>query len=96
IGCEFYRGGTAGGLSDLDPPDKDAHYADFHRQLLALGFVPLGVTWAKLIGKPRSTSYAFAHPRESCWALVWRMLGGDFRVLIVSQFTNGSAVLTSN
>jgi hypothetical protein len=96
IGLDGWRTGSWGGPSDLDPEGKDALYADFYRQLLDLGFEPAGVTWEKVWGKPKIVSFAFLHRQHGCRASVWRLLGGDYRVYLSSQFRDGAAILTAN
>src|SRR5262249_41249297 len=93
-GVEGFEAGFSGGPEDLVPEGDDPLYASFYRQLQELGFVPAGVTWEKVRGKPPINSFAFLHPTETGRASLWRALGGDFRAYFVTQFTDGTCVLT--
>ena len=40
-----FKNGVAGGPSDVEPDGTDPCHLEFHRQLEALGFAPLGQYW---------------------------------------------------
>ena len=88
--------------SRLEPDGLDESYADAHRQLKALGFVPLGVYWekARFLAHHWFKSFevkSFACPARQCFGQVYRMLPGDtVRVFFATCFDDGTYVCTAN
>jgi hypothetical protein len=96
VGWHRFHNGIYGGPSDVEPEGKGDLYAHYYGQLRQLGFEPLGVYWEQVIfGRP-SQEFAFVLPKENCQAIVYRLAGGDFRVVFKTVFVDGALVKTCN
>lgn len=95
LGLGFFRTGIEGGPSDLDPDGKGETYGELYRQLIDLGFEPLGKSWEKAEMR-KIDSFIFLHRQEGFRASIWPLLGGDYRMYFLTMFTDGAAVLTAN
>jgi hypothetical protein len=86
----------------LEPDGHDESYADAHRKLTALGFVPLGVYWEKawFLAHHWFKSFevkSFACRGRRCFGQIYRMLPGDtVRVFFATCFEDGTYVCTAN
>ncbi len=95
-GCIRFRNGVYGGPAELEPEGKGELYASLYQQLIDLGFEPLGVYWEKVIWHHRSQEFAFVLRKENCQGIIFRLAGGDPRVVLKTVFSNGAIVKTCN
>jgi hypothetical protein len=95
LGLAFHNG-VSGGPSDVEPDGNDPSHEDFHRQLQALGFTPLGrYREGTRFGKTFQ-ELAYASEQEGCFATVFGLAHADHHVAILTTFTDGAAVITKN
>jgi hypothetical protein len=91
-----FKNGVAGGPADVEPDGTDASHLEFHRQLQALGFTPLGQYWeANRFGKTFH-ELAYASEKEECFATIFGLAQVDHHVALLTTFTDGAAVITKN
>jgi hypothetical protein len=91
-----FRNGIDGGPSDVEPDGTDPSHEDFHRQLLALGFVPLGRYWEGMRFGKTFQEFAYASEREGCFASMFGLAHKDHHVAFLTTFADGAAVITKN
>src|SRR5262249_42093384 len=93
LGLAFHNG-VAGGPSDVEPDGTDPSHEDFHRQLQALGFTPLGRYWEGMRFGKTFQELAYASEQEGCFATVFGLAHADHHVAFLTTFTDGAAVIT--
>jgi hypothetical protein len=81
---------------DVAPRDPDSDYADYHGQLIDLGFEPLGVFQESLPGASADKEYVLVHRRRNCRASIYALGGGPPRVCLKSDTADGRLVATFN
>jgi hypothetical protein len=88
--------GVLGGPEDLDPAVNDGVPEAVYKELVALGFSPLGIYWERGFGLT-FREYAFASTDYQCFAMVYRLFVGEQpRVAFLTVFTSGAAAYTPN
>lgn len=95
LGLAFHNG-IAGGPSDVEPDGTDASHADLHRQLEALGFIPLGLYWEGMRFGKHFDELVYASEQEGCFASMFGLAHADHHVAFLTTFTDGAAVITKN
>lgn len=64
LGVIRFHNGTVGGPLALDPTDKDDEYRDRYFELVDLGFLPLGIHWARNGQTDSTAAYVFGFPGQ--------------------------------
>jgi hypothetical protein len=93
--AKSYRVDVVGEHSDVAPGVANGLYADYYRQLLDLGFEPLGVFRESIPGYRAGKEYAFVHPDLQCRAAIFTLCGGA-NVALKSDTRDGRLVKTTN
>lgn len=93
--AKSYRVAVVGERSDVAPGVANGRYADYYRQLLDLGFEPLGVLRESIPGHRAGKEYAFVHPELQCRASIFTLCGGA-NVALKSDTPDGRLVKTTN
>lgn len=96
LGLDFYRSEDYGEPADLGPDGKGPVYADLHRQLVDLGFVPLGIHRDVTVARRGPEEYVYFCKGEMAMASVYRALRGDPRVVLKTIFDTGAIARTPN
>jgi hypothetical protein len=91
-----FKNGVAGGPSDVEPDGTDACHLDFHRQLEALGFAPLGQYWEGMRFGKTFHELACGSAKDECFGMIFGLAHVDHHVAFVTTFTDGAAVVTKN
>jgi hypothetical protein len=68
LGLSRFQNGIQGGPGSLDPGDKEEDYQDKYFQLVDLGFLPLGIHWARNGSALATATYVFGSPNQPMMA----------------------------
>jgi len=71
LGLITLQNGMAGGSEDADSYWPSRMDEDLYREMLALGFKPVGTNWERLPFTRRFEQFVFARPGESCFGLLY-------------------------
>jgi hypothetical protein len=93
LGINQYRNGVFGGPEDLQPDGKSERYQELHRELIHLGFEPLGQHWST-IGRTISTqAYIFGLSEVPCMAEIYSR---SENLYLVTGFEGNAALETTS
>jgi hypothetical protein len=98
--CSIGRANFCCGPADADDPrtadTTDApDYGRYGQEFVEQRFESVGAAWEEVVAVPRSTYVVFVRP-DGCFANVRKGTGGEFRVTLVTGFSDGGSVATSN
>lgn len=95
FGAKSFRVDVVGERSDVAAGLANGRHADYHRQLIDLGFEPLGVLRESIPGRRAGKEYVLVHPVLHCRAVIFT-LSGSPNVSLKSDTADGRLVWTTN